>query len=147
MNFKLKTQVDGNYLEVMDRFDLDLFDALKPVGAKMEVVQFTGSETGDVVEIKFVWPIKASWISDITHHHRDESHAYFVDVGRVLPFPLKDWKHKHIVEKIDENSSYIIDDITFSSGYKLVDMLIYLPLFLSFYPRKRIYRKYFNGSD
>jgi ligand-binding SRPBCC domain-containing protein len=144
MNFILRTQVNGYYTDVMKRFDLDLFEALKPIGAKMEVVQFTGSETGDVVEIKFISPIKASWISDITDHGADDNQAYFIDVGRVLPFPLKEWQHRHIVEKVDDHNSIIVDDITFSSGRKWLDVLIYVPLMLSFYPRKRIYRRYFG---
>ncbi len=144
MNFVLKTLVNGYYTDVMKRFDLDLFEALKPIGAKMEVVQFTGSETGDIVELKFISPIKASWISDITDHGSDHTQAYFIDEGRVLPFPLKEWKHRHIVEKVDDHNSIIVDDITFSSGRKWLDFLIYLPLMLSFYPRKRIYRRYFE---
>ena len=132
-----------NYLDVMKHFDLDLFEALEPIGAKMEVVKFTGSETGDIVELRFVWPIKATWISDITDHHADSKHAYFIDKGRVLPFPLKSWTHCHVVEKIDKHTSYIIDDIDFSSGHWWLDILLYLPLLLSFYPRKRVYKRYF----
>jgi len=144
MKIILKTKVSGNYLEIMERFDLNLFEALKPIGAKMEVEQFTGSKKGDVVELKFLSPIKARWRSKITAHGSDEEKAYFIDEGEILPFPLKHWKHSHIVEKIDKENSLIIDDITFSSGLKLLDFIIYLPLFLSFYPRKKAYRKYFS---
>lgn len=143
MTLTLRTKVDGNYKDVMSQFDLQLFEALKPIGAKMEVRQFTGSETGDIVELEFLSPIKAKWISEITDHGADNKQAYFVDEGKVLPFPLKTWKHRHIVEKIDDNNSYIIDDISFSSGYVLLNALMYLPLFLSFYPRKKIYKRYF----
>ncbi len=143
MNFVLKTKVKGHYQNVMDRFDLELFEALKPPGVNMEVQKFTGSKTGDVVEIHFHSPIKSKWISNITDHGSDENHSYFIDEGSVLPFPLRSWKHKHIVEKIDEEHSYIIDDISFSSGYKILDPILYLPLLLSFYPRKKIYKKYF----
>lgn len=143
MRFVLRTQVDGHYKEVMNRFDLDLFEALKPKGAKMEIVQFTGSETGDTVELRFLFPLKARWLSKITDHGSDDNQAYFIDEGAVLPFPLRDWKHKHIVEKHSDTQSIIIDDISFSSGYKLIDLLIYLPLLLSFYPRKGVYKKYF----
>jgi len=145
MQFLLKTKVCGHYLDVMNGFDLDLFEALKPIGAKMEVVQFTGSKTGDVVELQFISPIKSKWISHITDHGSDDIQSYFVDEGVVLPFPLKHWRHRHIVEKIDEHHSYIIDDISFSSGMKLLDFFIYLPLWLSFYPRKKIYRRYFSA--
>jgi len=144
MNFILKTKVNGNYLKVMEGFDRKLFEALKPKGAKMEIIRFTGSKTGDIVELKFLRPIKSTWISTITSHDSDEKQTYFIDEGVQLPFPLKTWKHKHIVEHIDDENSYIIDVISFSSGLKLLDILMYLPLVLSFYPRKRVYRSYFS---
>ena len=146
MNIKLRTKVDGYYLDVIKRFDLQLFEALKPKGANMEIVEFTGSKKGDVVHIKFISPIKAEWISDIVEDHEDDSSAYFIDVGRVLPFPLKQWTHKHIVEKIDDQHSYIIDDMTFSGGNILLDLMIYPGILLGFLPRKKVYRKYFSIS-
>lgn len=146
MNLRLKTKVNGHFQDVMGQFTVELFEALKPPGVKMNVLTFTGSKTGDVVELEFISPIKSSWVSDITDHGLDDSQAYFVDEGRVLPFPLRHWKHKHIVQKIDEDSSYIIDDIHFSTGYKVLDPLLYLPLLISFYPRKKIYKRFFSKS-
>jgi ligand-binding SRPBCC domain-containing protein len=128
----------------MERFDLDLFEALKPIGAQMEVVQFTGSKTGDIVELKFVSPIKAEWISKITDHGSDRDSAYFVDEGEVLPFPLQQWKHRHIVERVDDDYSIIVDDIQYSSGFWLLDLLLYPAMLVGFYPRKFSYRKYFG---
>lgn len=144
MKLRLETKVVGNYIEVMKLFDLKLFEALKPVGAKMEIVEFTGSEKGDTVHIRFVSPIKADWISKITKHGADENRAYFVDEGKTLPWPLKKWKHIHSVEKIDESNSLIVDDISFSSNNKILDIFIYPALYLGFYPRKAIYRRYFS---
>jgi len=114
MNLRLETKVYGNYLEVMEKFDLDLFTALKPKGANMEIVQFTGSKKGDIVEIQFHSPLKAKWLSKITAHGSDEKKAYF------------------------------IDEIYFSSGYKFFDFFLYPAMFLGFYPRKKVYRKYFG---
>lgn len=144
MKIRLETKVKGNYLEVMDRFDLDLFTALKPKGANMEIVKFTGSKKGDVVDIQFHSPIKAKWISKIIEDGSDDSMAYFVDEGDVLPFPLKKWKHRHIVEKIDDTHCLIVDDIYFSSGYKFFDFFMYPGIFLGFFPRKKIYKAYFG---
>ena len=144
MNLILKTKIKGHYLLVMKRFDRDLFQALKPIGARMEIAKFTGSQTGDMVEIKFTCPIKASWISKITDHGSDYKRAYFVDEGAVLPPPLKSWKHRHIIEKYDDDNSYIIDEITYSSGYWILDVLLYPLMFLGFYPRKFSYKKYFG---
>jgi len=144
MKLVLKTKVAGNYLEVIDRFDLDLFTALKPKGANMEIVQFTGSKKGDIVDIQFHSPLKAKWISKITEHGSNDEMAYFIDEGDVLPFPLKKWTHRHIVEKVNETHCLIVDDIYFSSGYKFFDFFIYPGILLGFLPRKKIYRKYFG---
>ncbi|MEQ8706042.1 MAG: cyclase [Phaeodactylibacter sp.] len=144
MNLKLKTTVKGNYKAIMDRFDRDLFEALAPRQGKMEIVAFTGSKKGDRVHIRFLSPIKADWISLITADGVDESQAYFVDEGETLPFPLRYWHHRHVVEKITEDTSCIIDDISFRGPNALVTLLLYPAIFLGFYPRKRIYRSYFG---
>ncbi len=144
MNLKIKTLVDGHYKAVMAQFDLKLFEALKPPIGEMEIVEFTGSKQGDRVHIRFKSPLKAEWISEITEDFEDEKQAYFVDEGKVLPPGLTYWRHKHIVEKVTENSSHIIDDITFEGPNILVSALLYPGIFMGFYPRKRIYKKYFK---
>ena len=144
MKITLKTKVEGNYKEVMEKFDINLFEALKPPLADMEIVEFTGSKRGDRVHIRFNAPIKAEWVSLITEHGHDEHQAYFIDEGEVLPFPLKKWRHKHIVEKINESESYIIDEMSFSGSNWLMDIFIYPGILLGFLPRKRIYKKYFS---
>lgn len=144
MNIQLKTKVAGNYKTIMQQFDRKLFEALKPAQADMEIVEFTGSETGDKVHIRFNSPIKTEWISYITKHGEDEKRAYFIDEGTTLPFPLSYWRHEHIVEKISENSSYIIDDITFEGSNALVSALMYPAIYAGFYPRKKIYQSYFG---
>lgn len=144
MNIRLTTEVDGHYLEVMERFDLDLFEALKPPLGKMEVEEFTGSKKGDVVRIKFLSPVKADWVSDIVEDGADDTEAYFIDEGTTLPFPLAYWRHKHIVQKVSENRSLIIDDMTFKGSNFLLTLFLYPAIFIGFYPRKFIYRKYFK---
>jgi len=144
MNIRLTTEVDGHYLEVMERFDLDLFEALKPPVGKMEVEEFTGSKKGDVVRIKFLSPVKAEWVSDIVEDGADDNEAYFIDEGSTLPFPLAYWRHKHVVKKVSETRSLIIDDMTFKGINFLFTLFIYPAIFIGFYPRKAIYRKYFR---
>jgi len=140
----MKTKVNGNYKEIMKRFDRQLFEALKPKGAKMEIVEFTGSKKGDTVHLRFLSPIKAEWISKITEDYEDEKEAYFIDEGTKLPFPLSYWRHKHVVEKITEDTSYIVDDMSFKGPFFLITWLMYPAIYLGFYPRKKIYRSYFN---
>ena len=144
MNIQLKTKVDGNYQDIMRLFDRNLFEALKPKNAKMEIVEFTGSKKGDKVHLRFLSPIKAEWISEITEDGENDNEAYFIDEGVKLPFPFSSWRHKHIVQKITENSSYIIDDMTFEGINSLFTLFLYPALYVAFYPRKGIYKSYFK---
>jgi ligand-binding SRPBCC domain-containing protein len=145
MNIKLRTEVEGNYKEIMKRFDRQLFEALKPKNAKMEIVEFTGSKKGDLVHLQFLSPIKAEWISEIVEHGEDEKESYFIDVGVKLPFPLSNWEHKHIVQRVTDNTSYIIDDMTFKGSNFLVTLFLYPALYIAFYPRKKVYKAYFKN--
>lgn len=147
MNITLKTRVKGNYKKVINAFDINLFEALKPPTGEMEIVEFTGSKKGDKVHLRFIKPIRAEWISDIIDDQITEDEAWFVDVGTLLPWPLSTWTHRHIVEKIDENNSMVIDDITFTGKNFLLTLLLYPAIFIGFYPRKRIYKQYFDKLD
>jgi len=144
MNLVLKTPVKGNYKTVMAAFDRRLFEALKPPVGKMEIVAFTGSQKGDQVHIRFHSPIKADWISDIVEDGVTDQRAWFVDEGVQLPWPLATWTHRHIVEKVDEHNSLILDDIRFTGTNFLTSLLLFPGIFMGFYPRKRIYRRYFS---
>ncbi len=144
-NIQIKTMVDGHYKEVMKKFDRALFEALKPAGANMEIVAFTGSKKGDKVHIRFNSPIKAEWVSHITEHGENEQEAWFVDEGVQLPFPLSYWRHRHVVQKVSEQKSCIVDDMTFAGSNKLLTALLYPAIYAGFYPRKKIYRAYFKA--
>jgi len=144
MKIRFETKVKGGYVEIMKRFDKDLFEALKPKQGDMEILEFTGSETGDRVHLRFNSPLKMEWISDIVDHGLTESQAYFVDVGVKLPTPLSFWRHQHIVEKIDDKYSLIIDDITFKAKPFFLTPVLYPALYAAFYPRKTIYQDYFG---
>lgn len=144
MKIILKTEVPGGHREVIKAFDRTLFEALKPSGAKMEIVSFTGSKKGDKVHLRFLFPFRMEWVSKITDDYMDDHIAWFVDEGVVLPPGLKTWKHRHIVKRIDQHRSMIIDDMTYQGANKLTGLLLYPALYLAFYPRKNRYRAYFT---
>ncbi len=144
MKLKLNTQVKGNYQKIMAAFDRSLFEALKPPFGKMEIVEFTGSKKGDRVHIKFHSPIKAEWVSDIVEDEMTEDMASFVDVGTKLPWPIATWTHRHIVERVDEDNSMIIDDISFTGTNLVFSLILFPAIFMGFYPRKKIYQAYFK---
>jgi ligand-binding SRPBCC domain-containing protein len=144
MRLVLRTQVKGNYKIVMEQFDRKLFEALTPKQGKMEIVEFTGSKKGDRVHLRFLSPIKADWVSLITEDGVNEQEAYFVDEGTELPFPLRYWKHRHVVERLTEDTCIIVDDIQYKGPNAVVTALMYPALWAAFYPRKSVYRSYFG---
>lgn len=147
MHLKLKTKVKQNYLSVKNGFDEKLFLSLNPPFPPVKLKEFGGCVKGDKVhlELNFIF-FKQDWISDITFDNTTDTVFEFIDEGTQLPFFLKYWKHHHIVERVDANSSYIIDDIQFKSPYKLMDFLLYPVLWLQFAYRKPIYKKLFNTT-
>lgn len=146
MRIQLKTKVDGNYRAVMEKFDRKLFEALKPKYGKMEIVEFTGSKKNDIVHLRFLSPFKVEWESEIIEDGENENESYFIDEGTKLPFPLSYWKHKHVVQKITEDTSYIIDDMTFEGVHFIFTPLLYPALYIAFYPRKSIYKSFFKAN-
>lgn len=146
MRICIKTQVQGNYKDIYQRFDRQLFEALSPPFPPMEIVRFDGSCTGDVVHIRFKG-IGAEWISEITEDGMDEKKAYFIDKGIKLPFPLTFWEHRHVINKISPKESEIIDDITFEALGGFLSIFAYPLLYISFYMRKNIYMKFFHTKE
>jgi ligand-binding SRPBCC domain-containing protein len=140
MNITLRSKVIGDLTTVYNRFDHNLFRYLLPPGAQL--IEFGGSKKGDIVHLKL--PLAGEWISEITEDGRTEDSWYFIDEGRKLPFPLKKWKHKHILH--DAGKSTIIEDnMNFSTGNIITDILFYPVLLLSFLPRLWQYKSYFKN--
>lgn len=139
INITLRSKVSGELTAIFKRFDADLFRYLLPPGAQL--IEFGGSKQGDKVHLKF--PIAGEWISEITEDGASEDLCYFIDEGRTLPFPIKEWRHKHILRR-QENNTIIEDNMNFSTGNIITDILFYPVLFLSFLPRVWQYKRYFK---
>ena len=139
MNITLRSKVIGDLTTVYNRFDHNLFRYLLPPGAQL--IEFGGSKKGDIAHLKL--PLAGEWISEITENGMSEGLCYFIDEGRKLPFPLKKWKHKHILHAAGK-STIIEDNMTFSTGNIITDILFYPVLLLSFLPRLWQYKSYFK---
>lgn len=139
MRIVLKSKVDCPLKKVHENFDEELFKYLLPPGAKL--MHYGGSKTGDIVHLKL--PLAGTWKSEITDHGELEGEFYFVDEGVKLPFPLKRWKHRHILQKNGEQT-IVVDNMEFSTGFIISDALVYPFLYMAFAPRKRQYKKYFS---
>ncbi|MEQ9402061.1 MAG: hypothetical protein RIM99_00635 [Cyclobacteriaceae bacterium] len=144
MRILIKTRVNASRNQVKSGFNEELFLSLNPPFPPVRLLQFDGCNAGDkvILQLNFIL-FKQQWISDITEDFEDEKVWYFNDVGTRLPFFLKQWKHHHAVE-VHRPGSAIIDDITFSTGTILTDLLMFPLLYGQFLYRKPIYRKRFK---
>jgi len=147
MKILLKTQVEQDYRMVYERFDRDLFLALKPPLLPLELKRFDGSKTGDEVHIQLGRGFLAQdWNAKIVEDKLTDDEAYFIDEGIKLPFFLKTWQHKHRIIRT-ETGAIIIDDIEYKTPTLLTDYLMYPIMWLQFAARKPVYRKYFRSDD
>lgn len=145
LKINIQTEVIGNYKRIFDQFDRDLFIALKPPLVSLRLERFDGCKKGDKVELYLgVFGIQQIWKSLIVEDQESPEEIYFVDEGVELPPPLKYWRHRHILQNLDETKTMIIDDIEYSSGYKILDFLLYPIMYLQFWYRKPIYKRYFS---
>lgn len=143
MKIAVTTRVRGPHKKIFEAFDKDLFLKLKPPLLKLEVERFDGCDQGHEVHLKVGLPyFMKEWQGEIIERHIDDEKAYFVDVGKVLPFPLKDWYHKHLVLKVSNVECLIIDEVTFTTKWEFLDYLLHPVMYLVFSLRKRVYRKH-----
>jgi ligand-binding SRPBCC domain-containing protein len=139
MNIGLRSVVKCDLQSVFERFDAALFRYLLPPGAQL--IAFEGSRKGDKVHLKL--PMVGEWISEITEDGATEDVCFFIDEGVRLPFPLRRWRHQHILRRRGAHT-IIEDKMNYSSGNVVVDALLYPVLYLSFLPRVFQYKKYFE---
>lgn len=148
MHIKISTEVVGNYKNILPQFDKTLFLRLSPPGMQVNLIRFDGSKKGDIVQLALrplgLAFLQQEWTSLITEDGENAEEVWFIDEGQILPSFLAKWKHRHIVSKKSENQSIIIDDIHYESPFLLLDWLLYPVMYLQFYYRKPIYRKFFS---
>jgi ligand-binding SRPBCC domain-containing protein len=145
VNIQIKTKVKASLEKVKEGFTENLFLSLNPPFPPVKLIQFDGCITGDkvVLELNFIF-FKQKWISNIVSAFEDDTTWSFTDIGTQLPFFLRAWNHHHRVEKA-ASGSIIIDDITFSTGMMVTDILMYPILYGQFLYRMPIYKKRFRN--
>jgi ligand-binding SRPBCC domain-containing protein len=145
MNLTIKTYVNGDWNLVRQGFSKDLFEKLSPPFPGVKILRFDGSSKGDLValELNFLF-FKQKWTSEIVEETSgEEDYWLFIDEGKELPFFLKTWSHVHVVRK-SKSGSIISDSIRFSSGWLLIDCILWPLMLAQFLYRNQIYKKVFN---
>tara|TARA_B100001250_G_scaffold409200_1_gene433071 strand:- start:355 stop:822 length:468 start_codon:yes stop_codon:yes gene_type:complete len=81
----------------------------------VKIMAWDGIKSGKLAEFKF-WFFGWKKMNVIHKNYVLKSnHLSFEDHGSLLPFGLKNWKHKHIVEKVNEGT-LITDLVSFNGG-------------------------------
>ncbi len=147
MRIDVTTEVPGPVEEVFQGFDRALFLKLNPPFPLVRLLRFDGCETGDEVHLALNFILfRQRWESVITDAGQDAAGRYFVDEGRMLPWPLKTWRHHHGLER-SGSGTRIRDRIDFSTGNRFLDRLMYPALYLQFLYRKPVYRSFFSRKN
>lgn len=144
MRLHLKTHVQQDYRSVFQALDERLFRKLAPPYPRLKLLRFDGSAPGDVVEVELQTGIKSfRWTSLITEREITDAEAWFVDEGQEVPPPLRSWRHKHLVTR-HGSGAVIHDIIDYSTGYRVLDLLLYPMMLAAFGMRKPVYKKVFR---
>ena len=148
MHILLRFPVAQPPAQVMAGFTQALFEALAPPFPTFRLLRYDGNRTGDTVAIELrLGPQRWRWISRITADGvlPDGTH-YFVDEGQELPAPLRQWRHRHLIEPGGpRGGSVIVEDIHFSTGRRWLDWLIYPAMWGQFRLRGPVYRRIFGS--
>jgi ligand-binding SRPBCC domain-containing protein len=145
MNIRIVTNIGTNSKEkVLAAFDKKLFLQLAPPFPKLNLIRFDGSIKGNEIHLETDFILfKQKWVSLIVENGSSNNELYFVDEGTTLPFPLKYWRHRHIVRQLGVRVE-LEDNIHFSTKNKMADILLYLPFYLLFLYRKPVYKRFFK---
>ena len=145
MHLLLRFAVPQPPARVFEGFTRALFVALAPPFPKLHVLRFDGCRAGDHVAIELqAGPKRWRWTSLITDNGvLPDGTYYFVDEGQQLPAPLRQWQHRHLIEPAPGGGSVIVENITYSTGRRWLDALIYPAMWAQFKWRGPVYRRKF----
>jgi len=146
MRITLKTRIRKDFHTVAAGFNHDLFIYLLPPLGLAVLKRYDGQKPGDIVHIKFRLPFVNDFKVVIREVWTSPKEYRFVDRGLVMPFRLEFWQHTHRVVALGENRTAIIDQMEFRTSWLLLDWLVWPMLFLSFFPRKWQYKRYFERT-
>lgn len=145
MKILFETPIQQSFEIIRNRFTRELFIELAPGLIPFNLQRFDGCKRGDEVHIKLgPPPFAQKWISLITFEETNASGWSFIDEGKVLPWPLSNWKHHHRVDRISATESVIVDDIDYECSPAFLTPLMKPFLWSVFAIRPKRYKKFFK---
>lgn len=145
LRIRISTPVAAPVAQVAAGFDETLFRALAPPFPRLRVERFDGSHPADEVHLVLDFLLfRQRWVSVITERRETAEEIVFVDEGRMLPFFLKSWTHRHGMQRLPQGSC-IVDDILFDTPSWLPAWLLWPAMWAQFAARGPVYRRLFGA--
>lgn len=145
MIFRMEIPVQAAPNTVREGFTRSLFEALRPPGIKLRIDRYDGNNPGDSIHLTAgVLFVRFRWESLITAQWEKDGEWGFEDQGVKLPFFLKSWTHRHLVQSMPKGS-VIIEDVQYEPRRKWMRFFARILVNLQFHPRPKVYRKYFGN--
>jgi ligand-binding SRPBCC domain-containing protein len=145
MHILFRHPVAGTPQEVFSKFNGSLLGKLKPFYMRFAFHRYDGEQVGDRIEVS-AWMLgifRQDWVNHITERVEGADRCWFVDEGIKMPSGMTQWRHCHIVERHGTGSA-IVDDITFTTGKRWRDWLLYPGVWITFRIRRRGYVSHFG---
>ncbi|MBU6324780.1 MAG: cyclase [Bacteroidetes bacterium] len=109
---------------------------------QLRILRYDGQQPGDCFTMQLGPPsLNVRWEGRVTDSGQTPASYWFEDEGLKLPFPLKQWKHRHVVRKSGDGA-VIMDIVSFTTGNGLLDLLCYPFLKAMFVGRIKKYQRY-----
>lgn len=148
IHVRIATEVAASLPAVHAAFTRTLLERLNPPFPPAKLLRYDGEQPGNEVwiELNFIL-FKQVWKSVITEQQQTTIAVYFIDKGVQLPFFLRSWQHKHLLEALPGGGTRIVDELRFTTPFWLPGILAQ-PLFagLMLY-RKPIYKRVFAEAN
>ncbi len=147
MRFQILTRVKGDHREVFRQFDQNLLLQLNPPGVRLQILDFQEPDVpGGRIKLRvtILGSIRQDWENEFSQYELSDRECHFVDEGVLMPFPIRKWRHDHRILADGPGRAIINDDITFKTGFFLMDWMMFPILWLQFRYRRPIYRRKFG---
>lgn len=122
-----------------------LFKALSPPLPKAEILNFGGTQKGDLVKLKLNFGLWSSdWVSHVDEVVERDNYYHFRDVGLVMPLGMASFSHRHILKAVGPNQTSIEEDITLSGKNLLLTWLNVIGFWAQMRMRRTAYQQFWS---
>lgn len=151
-HFIVRHLVNAPFEQVKNTFTspaeaMQLFKALSPPMPKAEILNFGGTNKGDLVKLKLDFGLWASdWVSHVDEVVEQPNYYHFRDVGLVMPLGMASFSHRHILKAVGQGQTSIEEDIDLSGKNVLFTLLNVIGFWVQMRMRRGAYQRFWSAN-